>query len=126
MKTISVLFSGLALMLATAQAVNFLDFDANTCADPSGFKTCIANVNTNANTCFNKTCKTGTCTGPFNCTSTDQNCVSSCVCSAYSQWINCAAERCWNRVCNPTYLTSSGFILTCCLLRLIPVPIKHS
>lgn len=67
------------------------------CVDPTGFNSCYNTVTQTAERCIKNNCNSGTCSGPDNCSSTQEFCYSACIAVAYQGWLNCAIASCWNR-----------------------------
>ncbi|PMD22762.1 hypothetical protein NA56DRAFT_73956 [Hyaloscypha hepaticicola] len=52
---------------------------------------------------FKAHCTNGTCTDVDDCFTSDVACAKLTVCVAYTEWIGCALNHCWNRVYNCEY-----------------------
>jgi hypothetical protein len=76
-------------------------FNSSVCADSTGFDSCWNKADADAISIFKKYCTTGACTDVDNCSTSDANCAAITICVAYTEWINCALNHCWNQVGSP-------------------------
>ncbi|KAN0117882.1 hypothetical protein V8E51_003859 [Hyaloscypha variabilis] len=78
-------------------------FNSSVCVDPPGFDSCWNTATANAISLFKDHCTNGTCADVDDCFSPDETCAKAATCVAYTEWISCALDRCWNRVYNCEY-----------------------
>ncbi|KAE9377378.1 hypothetical protein N431DRAFT_436607 [Stipitochalara longipes BDJ] len=78
-------------------------FISSVCVDPPGFDSCWNTATADAISLFKDHCTNGTCTGVDDCFSPDETCAKIATCVAYTEWISCALNHCWNRVYNCEY-----------------------
>lgn len=94
-------FEILAFYILVNGIVSGFVFNSSVCADPTGFDSCWNKADADAISIFKKYCTTGACTDVDNCSTSDENCAAITICVAYTEWINCALNHCWNRVGAP-------------------------
>ena len=99
----NILFRLFAFQIVLAKVVSAFAFNSSRCADPPGFDSCWNRADANAIATFKAHCTNGTCTGVNDCFTSDVACAKLTVCVAYTEWIGCALNHCWNRVSNPAY-----------------------
>jgi hypothetical protein len=92
------LLHGFAIQIFLSTIVTGFAFNSTTCADPPGFDSCWNKASADAISIFKQHCTTGSCMDVDDCFSSDETCAKIAVCVAYTEWINCALNHCWNRV----------------------------
>lgn len=94
----TILLRALALQFAFRSAVSAFAFNSSVCVDPTGYDSCWNKANSDAMSIFKKYCTNGICTDVDDCFTPDETCAKITTCIAYTEWINCALNHCWNRV----------------------------
>lgn len=95
----------LALGFLFTTVVSGFAFNSSTCSDPPGFDSCWNQATSDAISLFKHHCNStsGSCADVDECFSPDETCAKITVCTAYTEWINCALNHCWNRVSMPIF-----------------------
>ena len=115
-------FCTVALLFAVLEMATASLFNSSVCVDPPGFDSCWNAATADAVSLFENHCTNGTCTDVDDCFSPDETCAKVATCVAYTEWISCALNHCWNRVSVPILYTDKPDRSRCTIASINTLP----